>query len=53
MTDSFELHRFVDAQVAGYAQVVSELRSGRKLSHRMWFNFPQIRFTWTLFLSIL
>jgi uncharacterized protein (DUF1810 family) len=42
MTDSFELHRFVDAQAPVYAQVMSELRSGRKRSHWIWFIFPQI-----------
>jgi uncharacterized protein (DUF1810 family) len=42
MTDQFELHRFVDAQAPVYAQVMSELRDGRKRSHWMWFVFPQI-----------
>jgi uncharacterized protein (DUF1810 family) len=44
VNDPFELHRFVDAQDAGgtYASAVSELRDGRKLSHWMWFVFPQI-----------
>jgi uncharacterized protein (DUF1810 family) len=42
MTDSLELHRVVDAQAPVYAQVMSELRSGRKRSHWMWFIFPQI-----------
>jgi uncharacterized protein (DUF1810 family) len=42
MTDPFELQRFVNAQAPVYAQVMSELRSGRKRSHWMWFVFPQI-----------
>jgi uncharacterized protein (DUF1810 family) len=42
MTDRFELQRFVDAQAPLYAQVMSELRNGRKRSHWMWFIFPQI-----------
>jgi uncharacterized protein (DUF1810 family) len=44
MNDSFELQRFVDAQDAGgaFAAAVSELKAGRKLSHWMWFVFPQI-----------
>jgi uncharacterized protein (DUF1810 family) len=44
VNDPFELQRFVDAQDAGgvYARAVSELRAGRKLSHWMWFVFPQI-----------
>jgi uncharacterized protein (DUF1810 family) len=42
MTDPFELQRFVDAQALVYTQVLSELRSGRKRSHWIWFVFPQI-----------
>jgi uncharacterized protein (DUF1810 family) len=42
MTDPFELQRFIDAQAPVYTQVMSELRSGRKRSHWMWFIFPQI-----------
>jgi uncharacterized protein (DUF1810 family) len=42
--DAYELQRFVDAQDAGgtYVGAVSELRDARKLSHWMWFVFPQI-----------
>jgi uncharacterized protein (DUF1810 family) len=42
--DPYRLERFVDAQDEGgtYRAAVSELRSGRKLSHWMWFVFPQI-----------
>jgi uncharacterized protein (DUF1810 family) len=42
MTDPFELQRFVDAQESVYDEVMSELRSGRKRGHWMWFIFPQI-----------
>jgi uncharacterized protein (DUF1810 family) len=44
VNDPFELERFVDAQDAGgaYASAVRELQDGRKLSHWMWFVFPQI-----------
>lgn len=44
MSDRYRLQRFVDAQNAGgtYAQAVRELRAGRKVSHWMWFVFPQI-----------
>jgi uncharacterized protein (DUF1810 family) len=40
----WDLQRFVDAQDAGgtYQQALSELRSGRKASHWMWFVFPQL-----------
>lgn len=37
-----DLERFVDAQRPVYAQVLAELRSGRKTSHWMWFVFPQL-----------
>jgi uncharacterized protein (DUF1810 family) len=40
--DSFHLHRFVEAQDPVYAQVCAELRQGLKISHWMWFIFPQI-----------
>ena len=42
MYDSFNLERFVEAQDPIYDRVLSELRSGRKKSHWMWFIFPQI-----------
>lgn len=42
MDDRFHLQRFVDAQRPVYAAVLSELRSGRKRSHWMWFIFPQV-----------
>ena len=41
--DPHLLERFVSAQSRIYPQVVSELRSGIKTSHWMWFIFPQIR----------
>lgn len=39
-----DLERFVQAQDSGgtYQQAVTELRSGRKTTHWMWFIFPQI-----------
>lgn len=36
-----DLQRFVTAQQPLYAQVLEELRQGRKRSHWMWFIFPQ------------
>lgn len=42
MSDIHELHRFAEAQDPVYAQVLSELCTGRKRSHWMWFIFPQI-----------
>ena len=42
MTDIYNLHRFLTAQAHTYETVLSELRSGRKSSHWIWFIFPQI-----------
>jgi uncharacterized protein (DUF1810 family) len=42
-TDPFNLERFVSAQAPVLAAVVSELHSGRKRTHWMWFVFPQLR----------
>jgi uncharacterized protein (DUF1810 family) len=44
MSDPFSLRRFVDAQDAGgiYNMALAELRGGRKVSHWMWFVFPQL-----------
>jgi len=38
----FNLERFVEAQKPVYEAVRSELRTGRKQGHWMWFIFPQI-----------
>ena len=42
MSDTYDLQRFVEAQQPVYPRVVSELRTGRKQTHWMWFIFPQI-----------
>jgi uncharacterized protein (DUF1810 family) len=44
MEDPYQLKRFVDAQdlTGTYETVVSELRTGRKVGHWMWFIFPQV-----------
>jgi uncharacterized protein (DUF1810 family) len=37
------LSRFIEAQRNGvYEQALAEIRNGRKLSHWMWFIFPQM-----------
>ena len=41
--DPFDLHRFLAAQEDVYDIALAELRHGRKLTHWMWFVFPQIR----------
>jgi uncharacterized protein (DUF1810 family) len=40
--DPYDLDRFVRAQEGDYQQALSEIMSGRKRSHWMWFIFPQI-----------
>lgn len=40
---SVDLQRFLDAQENTYDAALSELSSGRKSGHWMWFIFPQIR----------
>jgi uncharacterized protein (DUF1810 family) len=37
-----DLERFVEAQDPVYAEVLAELRRGRKSGHWMWFVFPQV-----------
>ncbi len=41
-TDRFALQRFLEAQETTYRAALSELRSGHKRTHWMWFIFPQI-----------
>jgi uncharacterized protein (DUF1810 family) len=42
--DPYRLDRFLQAQDSGgtFQRAVAELRAGRKVSHWMWFIFPQI-----------
>ena len=40
--DPFDLQRFIDVQAPVIGRARSELASGRKASHWMWFVFPQI-----------
>ena len=40
--DPYDLRRFVRAQENDYAQALSEIRSGQKRTHWMWYIFPQI-----------
>jgi uncharacterized protein (DUF1810 family) len=41
--DPFDLERFVTAQAKVFPAVLAELKAGRKLTHWMWFVFPQLR----------
>lgn len=38
-----DLSRFIDAQQSTYPAALAEIRNGRKLSHWMWYIFPQIQ----------
>ena len=42
MQDPYDLQRFILAQEPVFTEVLSELSSGKKRSHWMWFIFPQI-----------
>jgi uncharacterized protein (DUF1810 family) len=42
MNDRYDLQRLVAAQDPVIERVRTELRAGRKVSHWMWFVFPQI-----------
>lgn len=39
--DPYDLSRFVRAQAEDYDLALSEIRAGRKMSHWMWYIFPQ------------
>ncbi len=38
-----DLNRFIKAQENSYEKALSEIRSGRKRSHWMWYIFPQFK----------
>lgn len=40
--DPFDLNRFVQAQAEDYEQALREITAGRKVSHWMWYVFPQL-----------
>jgi uncharacterized protein (DUF1810 family) len=40
--DPYNLGRFLEAQEGDYEQALSEIASGRKRSHWMWYIFPQL-----------
>ena len=43
LIDQYNLERFVERQELTHAKAVSELRSGMKLSHWIWWEMPQLR----------
>lgn len=38
-----DLYRFIKAQDSSYEEALSEIKSGRKRSHWMWYIFPQFK----------
>lgn len=40
--DPYDLNRFLDAQADDYAQALTEIKAGRKVTHWMWYIFPQL-----------
>lgn len=46
MNDENNINRFIEAQEqpwAGYAVALTEIEQGRKMSHWIWYIFPQLR----------
>lgn len=43
MNNAFNLKRFIDAQERDYDTALAELRNGRKMSHWIWYIFPQLK----------
>ena len=41
--DSYNLNRFLLAQEITYDQALREIQAGHKMSHWMWFIFPQLK----------
>lgn len=39
----YNLDKFIDAQQEDYNQALKEIRNGRKLTHWVWYIFPQIK----------
>ena len=42
-SDPFELQRFVRAQERDYTRALTEIRAGHKVTHWMWYIFPQFQ----------
>ena len=43
ITDTYNLYRFVKAQVQNYRIALNEIEAGKKQSHWMWYIFPQLK----------
>lgn len=43
LSDRHDLERFISAQAPVYQRALSEIKSGQKRSHWMWYIFPQLK----------
>lgn len=43
MVEKYNLQRFIDAQNKVYSDVIEELKAGNKVTHWIWFIFPQLK----------
>lgn len=41
--DNFDISRFIEAHRRSYQSALTEIRNGRKISHWMWYIFPQMQ----------
>ena len=41
--DNLDISRFVEAHTRSYQSALAEIRNGRKISHWMWYIFPQMK----------
>lgn len=41
--DNLDISRFVEAHKRSYQSALAEIRNGRKISHWMWYIFPQMK----------
>lgn len=43
MSKQYDLERFVEAQERGYEVALKEIKNGRKVTHWIWYIFPQVK----------
>lgn len=43
MENNYNLNRFIEAQNRDYDIALAEIRAGKKVSHWMWYIFPQLK----------
>ena len=41
--DKYNLNRFVEAQKESYQQALHEIKAGKKVTHWVWYIFPQLK----------